>query len=65
MSLIPLLAILTIGGASIWVIAGCTLKGGKNRLVLNTIVVVGTITWLLLASGIFSHAGNVPVPRVQ
>ena len=65
MSLIPLFAILTIGGASIWVIAGCTLKGAKNRLVLKSIVVVCTITWLLLASGIFSHAGAVPIPKVQ
>ncbi len=48
-----------------WVIAAGTLKGGKNRLVLNIIVVVGTVAWLLLASGVFSHAGSVPGPKAQ
>jgi succinate dehydrogenase hydrophobic anchor subunit len=61
----PLLAILAIGGGAMWVIAAGTLKGGKNRLVLNIIVVVGTVAWLLLASGVFSHAGSVPGPKAQ
>ena len=65
MSLIPSLAIITIGGVAIWIIDSGTLKGGKNRLILNIVVVVGVVIWLLLTSGIFGHAANVPVPKVQ
>lgn len=63
MSLLTLVLTLIVVGILLWLVNAYIPMDGKIKTILNVVVVVAVVVWVLQVLGLFSHLGNIKVPR--
>lgn len=65
MSLIGLVITLIVVGVLLWLVNAYIPMDSTIKKIINIVVIIVVVLWLLSATGVLHHAGDVKVPTVR